>query len=368
MFIEMLIVRGASLLEAVRGQLVLPGGGLQAVAIQHGVTFMDWASTVRFPVFHEHSLLTLTADALEVNIVDASGNTKTLNQYTDKDHFWVIRGGAGNSWGIITSITYKTHPLPTHINTVFAQYLTNDTTGRRAVIGRVLQALPAITDAGYTGYGTLAPDVGLIFIQPNGTKTTSSEVTKLLNEIGNVDGVMKQVGAFDFPSWIEYCNAFLHDPNIATNIIDPSRLLTAEVLTNKTEKLLDALEDFPELEAGFNFIGKVNSQLRDQTSVHNIWKESRAILSMGANWADEAPEKEKRRMKLLAVEASRRLAQIVGRNGGTYVNEANPYEPLWKEAFWGEKYDRLERIKRKVDPKGVLICNRCVGGEIVYEP
>lgn len=246
--------------------------------------------------------------------------------------------------------------------------MTNDTAARRTVLGRVFQALPAITDAGYTGYGTLAPDIGLIFIQPNGTNATATEVTKLLNEVGDVGGVTAQVGAFDFPSWIEYCNAFLQDPNIATNIIDPSRLLTADVLSNKTDQLLDALEELPELEAGFNFIGKVDSRSRDDTAVHNIWKESRAILSMGANWEDDAPESEKRRMKLLAVEASRRLAHIVGKDGGTYLNEGNPYEPLWKEAFWGEKYERLEKIKRRIDPEGVLVCNRCVGGQIVYEP
>jgi hypothetical protein len=246
--------------------------------------------------------------------------------------------------------------------------LTNNTAARRAIIGRVFQALPPITDAGYTGYGTLAPDIGLIFIQPNGTNATASEITKLLNQVGNVDGVTAQFGAVNFPSWMEYCNAFLQDPNIATNIIDPSRLLTAEVLSNKTDELLDALEEFPELEAGFNFIGKVDSKSRDLTSVHNIWKRSRALMSMGANWKDDAPESEKRRMKLLAVEASKRLADIVGKNGGTYVNEGNPYEPYWREAFWGDKYRTLEKIKRRIDPEGLFVCNRCVGGDLVYEP
>lgn len=89
---------------------------------------------------------------------------------------------------------------------------------------------------------------------------------------------------------------------------------------------------------------------------------------MGTNWADEASEDEKRRRKFRAVEVSKRLAQIVGTDGGTYLNEANPYEPDWKEAFWGEKYNKLERLKKILDPKGLFVCNRCVGGDIVYEP
>lgn len=90
---------------------------------------------------------------------------------------------------------------------------------------------------------------------------------------------------------------------------------------------------------------------------------------MGTDWADDAPESEKRKKKMRAVEVSKRLAEIVGKGGGTYVNEANPYEPYWKDAFWGkEKYAKLERIKKKVDPKGLFVCNRCVGGQLLYEP
>lgn len=217
---------------------------------------MGWVLTVSIHLsnFLLDAVLTST-DVLEVNIVTAFGQTKTLNPYTDAEHFWAIRGGGGNAWGIITSITYKTHPNPTHIKTVAAQYLTNSTAARREVLKRVFRSIPAITDLGYTGYGTLdsSSPIGLIFLQPNGTDATADQVVKLLDLAGNVTGVDQQAGGFDFPSWIEYCNAFLQDPNIATNVIDPSRLLTAEVLMNRTGDLLDLLEDYPDRGAGFNF-------------------------------------------------------------------------------------------------------------------
>lgn len=69
------------------------------------------------------------------------------------------------------------------------------------------------------------------------------------------------------------------------------------------------------------------------------------------------------------VAVSRALEKIVGKNGGTYINEANPYEPNWKEVFWGKaNYARLEKIKRRIDPRNLMVCNRCVGTDIVYEP
>ncbi|KAH7094404.1 FAD/FMN-containing protein [Paraphoma chrysanthemicola] len=308
-------------------------------------------------------------NVLEVNIVTATGETKVLNEYTDADHFWAIRGGGGNAWGILTSITYKTYPLPTHIKTVAAGYNTTSPAARREVLRRLLKAIPRITDLGYTGYATFGDPIGMIFIQPNGTNTTAAETAAILSEAGNVTGVEPLAGAFDFPKWIDYCNAFLQDPNIATNVIDTSRLLTADVLSNKTESLLSLMfEEFPDFHAGFNFIGKVDSRNRDNTAVHSIWKSSRGVFSLGTDWADEAPESEKHAKRLRAVEISKRLAQIVSRDGGTYVNEANPYEPFWQQAFWGDKYPRLAKIKKRVDPNDLFVCNRCVGSNVLYEP
>jgi hypothetical protein len=66
----------------------------------------------------------------------------------------------------------------------------------------------------------------------------------------NVTG---QIGSFDLPTWMDYLNTFLQDPNIATNVMDMSRLLTPNVLLNRTEELLDLVQDYPEIGLGFNF-------------------------------------------------------------------------------------------------------------------
>lgn len=44
------------------------------------------------------------------------------------------------------------------------------------------------------------------------------------------------------------------------------------------------------------------------------------------------------------------------------------YEPEWERVFWGEKYERLVSIKRRVDPTHLFVCNRCVGGDLVLRP
>lgn len=92
-------------------------------------------------------------------------------------------------------------------------------------------------------------------------------------------------------------------------------------------------------------------------------------MSFGVDWPNNATNAEKKRRKQKLVEVSLELGKIVGPDGGTYVNEANPYEPDWKSVFWGEKnYKRLERIKRRIDPRNLMVCNRCVGTDVIYEP
>lgn len=69
------------------------------------------------------------------------------------------------------------------------------------------------------------------------------------------------------------------------------------------------------------------------------------------------------------MELSEAYTKIVGIEAGTYTNEANPYEPYWKEAFWGtENYERLLAVKNRIDPKRLFRCNRCVGGDILLGP
>ena len=112
----------------------------------------------------------------------------------------------------------------------------------------------------------------------------------------------------------------------------------------------------------------VNADERDKSSVHPIWKDSVALLTMGIDWANDATEQEKTRKRELMVEVSGRLTEIVGEVGGTYVNEANPYEPKWRETFWGPNYEKLLKVKKRIDPQNMFVCNRCVGSDIFFEP
>lgn len=193
-----------------------------------------------------------------MTIVTPAGDHVTLNQYTDPDYFWAVRGGGGGAWGVVTSVTYKTHPLPSHVQVVFVQVNTTSTETWRNAYAASLRALPAMTDAGYTGYGstTVGELVQFIFLQPNGTDSNLERGLKGFDELTQMNGTAGMsigMGNFTLPSWEAYTDLFLTDPNIATNIQDASRLLTPEVLSEKADTLVDLALRYPDAAPGHNF-------------------------------------------------------------------------------------------------------------------
>jgi hypothetical protein len=49
---------------------------------------------------------------VSATVVTATGSMLFVNETANADLFWAIRGGGGGTFGITTSITYKTHPAP----------------------------------------------------------------------------------------------------------------------------------------------------------------------------------------------------------------------------------------------------------------
>lgn len=222
----------------------------------------------------------------------------------------------------------------------FVQLNASDDASLTHVLAESIKLLPEVTDAGYTGYGSIDQGFEAIFIKPNSTVESFNETFAGFFNLTHLSGIRGAVGAFP-STWNGYLETILRDPNIGTNIQDISRLLTADVINREAEKLAQFLVKNGAA-GGFNFsklylhgqslllsylfdaVGKVNNEERDNTAVHGIWKHSHALMSISIDWANNATEHEKHAKRLHAVEISETFTNIVGSEGGTYINEANP--------------------------------------------
>ena len=56
----------------------------------------------------------LTCDSIsELKVITAAGDAVTCNAYTNPDLDWACRGGGGGNFGIVTSLSFRTHPVST---------------------------------------------------------------------------------------------------------------------------------------------------------------------------------------------------------------------------------------------------------------
>lgn len=70
-----------------------------------------------------------------------------------------------------------------------------------------------------------------------------------------------------------------------------------------------------------------------------------------------------RKQKIAGIQSMTAVIEGITPGSGAYSNEANPFTINWREAWWGENYERLLRVKNKYDPRGLLKCWKCVGWE-----
>lgn len=70
---------------------------------------------------HFSRLLGVAADSIiEMEMVDAKGRLNVVNNFTNTDLFWALRGAGGGNFGIVTKYTINVYPSPRSI--VYGQY------------------------------------------------------------------------------------------------------------------------------------------------------------------------------------------------------------------------------------------------------
>ena len=103
-------------------------------------------------------------------MVTANGTYLITNAYQNADLFWALRGGGGGTFGVVTSLTYRTRPsFP--INAVFMTAIANTSTPNSALsqaFTEIVRLTPQLTDEGWGGY--------VVFSNPASNSTSLSVI------------------------------------------------------------------------------------------------------------------------------------------------------------------------------------------------
>jgi len=144
----------------------LSGGGHSPVAPNYGL------GTSNLPNLTEpysYGSFTGVDNVLEITIVTADGDHVIANAYNNEDLFWALRGGGGGTWGIVTSVTYKTHPSNPFSTASLVANSTNANSTQN-LLAEIIRLTPSLVDQGYGGCAVrFADQIQFSFISPNVT-------------------------------------------------------------------------------------------------------------------------------------------------------------------------------------------------------
>ncbi|CAN9087777.1 unnamed protein product [Alternaria alternata] len=330
---------------------------------------------------------------LEATVVTPDGKVVLTNPCRNEDLFFAIRGGGGSTFGVITEVVVRTFPSPSTIAHTFQVRSKSSSTNAEFYdfLGFLHSKMQMLKENGMQGY--------YLVVGPPIVPTLSFSWTFLLYDTpsGTIKRLMDPVEAylydrnyaFEWQSVMTQTKTYLemHKANFTNEQVANggsaygSRLLSAESLANANKTAAVLSEIGPRNEAlkpsgpvantlliG-HMIASPNEPLYYPThsSLNAAWRETLTHLIVVSPFGDIASQKLVDAVytdtTYNKTEALRRLSP----NTGAYFNEGDIYEPEWQYAFWGGNYERLRKIKRKLDPRNLFWCRRCVGSEALAE-
>ncbi|KAF9462839.1 isoamyl alcohol oxidase [Collybia nuda] len=356
-------VQGFQIMEAARDNgLVVVGGECPTVGIAGGYTQGGGHSALS-------TNFGLSVDnVLEWEVVTAAGDLVPAREAENSDLFWALRGGGGSTFGAIISMTVKAHPDTIVSGATMSFNATSNSQGDfYAGVQAFHKALPDIVDAG----------VMIIYIFTNTSFTispttaynkTRTEVEKILaplvSSLTSLN-VVHTVGYSESSTYYDHYNMYFGPLPIGTIQVGiaqyGARFIPRAVVGNISETMRRIVEQ------GATWIG-VGTNVgpfgtHKTTSVHPAWRDAIVHTTFSLPWDFFAPWEDMISLQDLMTNKIIPEIEAVTPGSGAYVNEADFRQPNFQETFWGVNYERLLKIKRRLDPDNFFYATKGVGSE-----
>lgn len=400
------VAAGVRWLEAYRalegsGQLV-SGGGCTTVGAAGGFTMGGGFSSFsrRFGM--------AAGNVVEMEVVTADGAVRVVNEHQHPDLFWALRGGGGGTFGVITQVTYATHPAPASLGGVGGTIRASSDRAYRALVEAVVDRMPLLATQHWGEQVRFRPDrtveVTMTYVDLS-DDDARAVWQPLLDWTGRHPGcyatdVFVASGSFEgfwdssrwldlFPDMIRLDDRpgrrrsgdfwWTSNENEASQYVDSyqSRWLPLDVVRDEPGQAAEALvrgsrhHQFG-IHINKGLAGATPGALaRDRTTSVNpavfdalglvICASLQTFVHPGV--PDHEPDPASAAAGARAVTEAMDPIRSLSPRSGSYVNETDFFEEGWQRSHWGDHYPRLVEIKRRYDPDNVFSVHHGVGSD-----
>ncbi|KAK0724240.1 hypothetical protein B0H67DRAFT_597969 [Lasiosphaeris hirsuta] len=342
----------------------------------------------------------LAADqAVEIHVVTADGRFVVASEEENTDLFFALRGGGGSTYGIVTSVIVKAYrPINLTTSTLSIACRPPANTDIRAPLAPISNTTNLVNNTElfwqalhiYFRFKRTVVDLGGVdwdYLYPLGNgsysfrvrttfpNTTADQAARLLEPLytsfarAGLNITLNRSELRPAP----YAGTALTPTAPATPLSSSryrSRLLpragwATDAAFNKTfAALRTAVQD-----GGYTLHGLAIGPTAEVAgwpgrgaAVNPAWREAvlHACLmtEQPAGLTAAAARSEETR-----VQGYMRVLRDASPGAGSYMNEGDPGEPEWQQAFYGANYKRLLDVKKARDPWGVFWAATTVGSE-----
>ncbi|KAK1222573.1 hypothetical protein PQX77_014565 [Marasmius sp. AFHP31] len=296
-------------------------------------------------------------NAIQFTIVTANGNHIIANANSHPDLFWALRGGGPGTYGVVTSVTYETHPVEPVVMSFVTENFTS-TKVAKSVGTELLKLQPRLSDAQWSGstYYTRT-SLAYTLCAPNATmdqvNVAIGPFLKHLNRVTAGEN-STQVSTFPVPSFQDAIDrkAARLAPLAGGNRELASRLYMRHLYETKPEKMVET-----------QVAGGVVSQIDpDSAGLNPAWRGTLGPVITGVQWEEGASATEIQAQRE-ALKQAIDILEGLEPGTGSFVTEGSLYEPSPKWTYFGNHYDRLLEIKDQYDPNGLFLVASGVGSD-----
>jgi FAD/FMN-containing dehydrogenase len=304
-------------------------------------------------------------DLVAAQVVTADGQVRTCDEASDADLFWALRGGGGGSFGVVTSLTLRTHPA-TDLALGFLSWpwarAAAVIAGWQAWMSRVPEPLWSTL---HLEAGANDGSVSIHAVHPGTARDISAQLDDLVALTGAPsyresgtrtyrDVMLLEAGCLGRS--VAQCHLqgttpegqLGRDTFIAKSVVAPTALSSSA-----TAALVDGVgsvigrSDIGGAAVLLDSLGGAVARVApsDTAFVH---RNAFAIAQLYGSWGAAAPVAVVNATTAWLRQLHATVRPLIGR--GAYVNYADPDLTDWEEAYWAANYARLRQVKAKYDP------------------
>ncbi len=402
----MTVEAGTRWLEAYRAATLagrfVAGGGCTSVGACGGFTFGSG-----FGSFSKR-YGTGSGGIVQAEIVTADGQVRTVNDFSEPDLFFGVRGGGGGTFGIVSRVTLLTHPIPSTVGVVTGAITAKSDRAYRELIARFLEFYPQALDNWHWGESVALGPANELGFRLTFLDMPESEGRAVVERFAGPFRDRPDDYAVDPKfQFLEFNNLWNPDywdqvdPGFITRDPRPeapeyqywwtgnqdelgafwngyqSRWIATDLLRTDPGRIADAFFGASRLRP---FIFQVNKGLsgehpearaRDEkTALHPGCFDAAALVIMASSQQYKYPGVSEREP---SPEVARDLGDALNRamgfikdvtpGAGTYSTESDFFLEDWQQNQWGSNYPRLLSIKKRYDPTNLFRVHHGVGSE-----